>query len=108
LHNQTERACHWVMFRLEGRRSNRDAVGARVTLRAGGRRLVADRFGGGSYLAANDPRLHFGLGASERIDDIEVRWPSGQVDRYHDLEADAIYHLREGDAAMKRVSADRH
>ena len=108
LHNQTERAGHWVTFRLEGRRSNRDAVGARVTLRAGGRRLVADRFGGGSYLSANDPRLHFGLGASGRIDDVEVRWPSGQVDRYHDLEADAVYHLREGDSAVKRVLAGSH
>ena len=72
-------------------------------LQAGGRRLVADRFGGGSYLSANDPRLHFGLGASERIDDVEVRWPSGQVDRHHDLEADAIYHLREGDSTAKRI-----
>ena len=107
-HNQTERAGHWVMFRLEGRRSNRDAVGARVTLRAGGRRLVADRFGGGSYLSANDARLHFGLGASGRVDVVEVRWPSGQVDRHHDLEADAVYHLREGDPTAKRVSARRH
>ncbi len=108
LHNQTERAGHWVSFRLEGRRSNRDAVGARVILRAGGRRLVADRFGGGSYLSANDPRLHFGLGASVRIEDVEVRWPSGQVDRHDDLEADAVYHLREGDSGVQRVLAGRH
>jgi enediyne biosynthesis protein E4 len=108
LHNRTERAGHWVSFRLEGRRSNRDAVGTRVILRAGGRRLVADRFGGGSYLSANDPRLHFGLGASERIADVEVHWPSGQVDRHHDLEADAVYHLYEGNAVAKRILAGRH
>jgi enediyne biosynthesis protein E4 len=103
LHNRTERAGHWVTFRLEGRRSNRDAVGARVTLRAGDRRQAAYRFGGGSYLSASDARIHFGLGASERVDEVEVRWPSGQIDRHPDLAADAIYHLREGDAAAKRI-----
>ena len=53
-------------------------------------------YGGGSYLSAGDPRLHFGLGGSTRIDAIEVRWPSGAVDRYTDLAADPAYLLREG------------
>ena len=57
---------------------------------------MAQRIGGGSFLSASDPRLHFGLGGSTRIDAIEVRWPSGAVDRYTDLAADAAYLLREG------------
>src|SRR5262249_39547242 len=68
LHNRAEPVGHWILFRLEGRRSNRDGVGARVALRAGGRRQVAERYGGGSYQSASDPRLHFGLGGATRVD----------------------------------------
>jgi hypothetical protein len=107
LHNRTERAGHWVSFRLEGRRSNRDGVGARVIIDAGGRRQVAERSGGGSYQSASDPRLHLGLGRATKVDAVEVRWPSGRVDRFRDLEADAIYHLREGASAAERDPAVR-
>jgi thioredoxin-like negative regulator of GroEL len=88
---------HSVTFRLEGSPSNRDAVGARVTVRSGGRRQVSARVGGGSYQSACDPRLHFGLGASGRFEEVEVRWPSGRVDRFRDLPAGTGYRLREGD-----------
>ena len=57
---------------------------------------MAQRVGGGSFLSANDGRLHFGLGEATRVETIEVRWPSGHVDRYAGLEADAAYLLREG------------
>ncbi|MDR3639541.1 MAG: FG-GAP-like repeat-containing protein [Isosphaeraceae bacterium] len=100
IHNRTAGG-HSVMLRLEGTASNRDAVGARVTLNSGGRRQVAQRVGGGSYQSAGDPRLHFGLGALKRVDSIEVRWPSGRVDTYRDLEADRGYFLREGEAAPR-------
>jgi enediyne biosynthesis protein E4 len=90
-----------ITIRLEGTTSNRDAVGARVTVAAGGRRQVADRFGGGSYQSASDPRLHFGLGTAKRVDAVEVRWPSGRVDRYQGLPADAAYLIREGEAAPR-------
>ncbi|MGP0068326.1 MAG: FG-GAP-like repeat-containing protein [Isosphaeraceae bacterium] len=89
---------HAVAFLLEGTRSNRDGVGAVVTVTAGGRRRRAWRYGGGSYQSASDPRLHFGLG-SDRIEEVDVRWPSGQVDRFKDLESDRCYRLREGDKA---------
>ena len=88
---------HAVSFLLEGTRSNRDGVGAVVTVTAGGRRRRAWRYGGGSYQSASDPRLHFGLG-QDRIDGVEVRWPSGHVDRFAHLEADRCYRLKEGDA----------
>ncbi|HZW32679.1 MAG TPA: FG-GAP-like repeat-containing protein, partial [Isosphaeraceae bacterium] len=94
-HNQTAGG-HWVSFLLEGSRSNRDAVGAVVTVTAGGRRSRAWRYGGGSYQSASDPRLHFGLGTHRRVDALEVLWPSGRIDSYRDLAADTVYRVREG------------
>jgi tetratricopeptide (TPR) repeat protein len=91
-------AGHFVTLRLEGAspRSNRDAIGARVTVIAAGRRQFAQRSGGGSFLSAGDHRLHFGVGDATRIEVVEVRWPSGCVDRYADLAADTAHLLREG------------
>jgi enediyne biosynthesis protein E4 len=96
-HNQTKSVGHFVTFRLEGSKSNRDGVGAIVTVMAGGRRQVAQRCGGGSYQSASDPRLHFGLAKTDRADFVEVRWPSGRVDTYTKLVADTGYLLREGE-----------
>jgi thioredoxin-like negative regulator of GroEL len=95
VHNRTAGG-HFLTLRLEGMASNRDAVGARVAITAGGRRRVAWRFGGGSYQSASDPRLHFGLGDADRVEAIEVAWPSGRVDRFGPLAADTGYLLREG------------
>ena len=101
-HNQTKPAGrHSVTFRLEGKKSNRDGVGAWVTVEAGGRKQVARRFGGGSFQSAGDPRLHLGLGSSNRIESVEVHWPSGQVDRFRDLAVDRGYRLEEGSAGVK-------
>ena len=65
--------------------------------RRAGTDRTAQRCGGGSYQSAGDPRLHFGLGDAARIEAVEVRWPSGIVDRFGDLPADTGYLLREGD-----------
>jgi enediyne biosynthesis protein E4 len=97
LHNRSEQAGHFVRFRLVGDRSNRDGVGGRVTITAGGRRRMVERVGGGSYQSASDPRLHFGLANVAWVDSIEVRWPSGQVDRHGRLAADREYVCREGE-----------
>ena len=94
-HNRTVGG-HFITLRLEGTASNRDGVGARVTVDSGGRRQVAQRVGGGSYQSAADPRLHVGLGEAERVESVEVAWPSGRVDRYRDLPADVGYRLLEG------------
>jgi thioredoxin-like negative regulator of GroEL len=96
-HNRTEHAGHFLTVRLEGTTSNRDAIGARVMVTAGGCRQTAWRLGGGSYASAEDPRLHFGLGASRIIGEIEVHWPSGRVDRFRDLPADTGYRIREAE-----------
>jgi hypothetical protein len=107
LHNRTEGG-HWVTLRLEGRATNRDAVGARVVVESGGRRQVAWRIGGGSYLSASDPRLHFGLGTAGRVDAVEVTWPSGRVDRYRNLPVDTGYWLREGDSEPGALAGFPH
>jgi hypothetical protein len=102
LHNVTDKAGHFLNLSLEGTRSNRDAVGARVNLVAGGRRYVAERIGGSSYQSANDPRLHFGLGGADHVDSIEIRWPSGRVDRHAKLKADRFYRAREGSRQLEQ------
>ncbi len=96
LHNETSARDHFVTFELKGVKSNRDAVGARVKLSASGRVRVAERTGGGSYQSASGPRLQFGLGGASQVDWVEVRWPSGQVDRFEKLAVDAAYTIREG------------
>jgi tetratricopeptide (TPR) repeat protein len=109
-HNQTEHAGHFLTIRLEGTRSNRDAIGAKVTVTADGQQQTAWRVGGGSYASAEDPRLHFGVGASGKIEEVEVRWPSGRVDHYRDLPADADYLIREGEtkaSALKGFATPR-
>src|SRR5262249_10180721 len=98
-HNEgTSTAGHFLTLAIEGSASNRDGVGAKVTVTAGGRSQVAVRFGGGSYLSASDSRLHFGLGAVRHVERVDVRWPSGRHDAYEGLAADAGYRLREGDS----------
>jgi hypothetical protein len=94
--NNRSRAGRFLTLRLEGSPSNRDAIGAKVTVIAAGRRYVAQRTGGGSFQSASDPRLHFGLESADRVESIEIVWPSGRVGRYRDLPTDTGYLLREG------------
>jgi hypothetical protein len=69
-----------------------------------GRRQVAQRVGGGSYLSASDGRLHFGLREATSVDAVEVLWPSGRRDRWTNLAADTGYRLREGDPAARALA----
>jgi hypothetical protein len=98
LRNDEGNRGHWLGVRLVGTRSGRDAIGARVAVTAGGRTQVRARVGGASYLTASDPRLLFGLGVAERVDAIEVRWPSGNVDRFPGTTAGRYVTLTEGGA----------
>jgi hypothetical protein len=88
---------HWLELRLVGVRSNRDGIGASVRLTAGGLTQTLQANGGMSYQAAHDPRLHFGLGQAARVDAIEVKWPSGRIDRLADVAADCVLTVREGE-----------
>ncbi len=104
LHNRSASPHHWLRLHLQGTKSNRDAVGAKVTIRLGGRELVRHRKGGGSYCSAGDPRLHFGLGTATQADQVEVRWPSGLVQTFGPLAGDRGYRLVEGDAQPREES----
>jgi hypothetical protein len=88
----------WIAVKLEGTRSNRTALGATVVVSAGGRRQVRAVLSQSSYYSHDDLRLHFGLGASEKADSIEVRWPSGGGDVLNDVTARRVVTLREGEA----------
>lgn len=79
LRNDTVTRNAWVAITLRGTRSNRDAIGAKVTLEACGEKQFQEERNGGSYLSRNDPRLHFGLGSCSKIDRLTVKWPSGAV-----------------------------
>jgi hypothetical protein len=98
LHNESESSNHWISIRTVGTKSNRDGIGARVTLVAGGRRQIQEVTSGGSYLSQNDLRLHFGLGTATKIDRIEVHWPSGTLDKLENVPLDRFVTLEEGRA----------
>ena len=104
LHNDGIAGNHWVSFELAGTKSNRLAIGARITLTAGGIKQMDEVRSGGSYLSQNDLRVHFGLGKVQKIDGVEVRWPSGHVDKLLNLQADKFYSILEG---IGVVNADR-
>ena len=88
----------WIGFRLIGSSSNRDAIGARVEIEAAGRTQVGEVRSGGSYLSHNDIRIHFGLGAAERVDRIRIRWPDGKTESLNSIKAGQYVTLREGEA----------
>ena len=87
---------HWVAFKTVGVRSNRDGIGAKITVKAGKRTFVDEVRSGSSYISQNDLRVHFGLGSVTKMDAVEIRWPSGLVERFENLPVDAIHTLKEG------------
>jgi hypothetical protein len=93
---RTDPARHWLLVKLQGTKSNRSAIGARLRLEAGGATQWQEVRGGGSYLSQNDLRVHFGLGSAARADRLEVSWPSGRVEEWRDLEAGRVHRLVEG------------
>jgi hypothetical protein len=104
LHNETSTPHHWIRLELRGTKSNRDAIGAKVTVYAGGRELVRYRKGGGGYLSASDPRLLIGLGPAQRVDKVEIRWPgSSRVEQVGPLLADRGYLIVEGEVARNAL-----
>ena len=85
-----------LLVKLAGEKSNRDGLGARLRLTAGGRTLVRDVTSGASYQGQNDIRAHFGLGDRARADRIEIRWPSGLVEQLTGVPANQLITIREG------------
>ncbi len=103
LHNESKTPYHWVRLTLQGTKSNRDAVGARVTVHLASKQHVRHRKGGGSYCSTLDPRLLVGVSAAEKVDKVEVRWPSGLVQQFGPLAVDRSFLLVEGQEGAKEI-----
>jgi len=101
LRNDLGNQNHWLKMRLIGTTSNRDAVGARVRLTAGGHTQVRDVRTSSGYLSQSDPRLHFGLGSSAVVELIEISWPSGTVQRLEKIAADRLLTVTEPEPEEK-------
>jgi hypothetical protein len=99
-HNETATDNHWMMFKLIGVKSNRDGIGAIITVTAGTRSVRTPVRSGSSYLCASDLRAHIGLGNAVSAT-VEVRWPSGTVDRIPGVAADRIWKLKEGSGRLE-------
>ncbi len=98
---------HWVAFKTVGTRSNRDGIGARISVKNGQRAFVDEVRSGSSYISQNDMRVHFGLGAATRAESVRVRWPSGLVEHFDNLPADQIHTLKEGSGKMVGASSKK-
>lgn len=95
LRNDVSSGHQWLKVKLRGTKSNRSAIGARVTVRYGDKVQAQELLSQSSYLSVNDFRLHFGLGAANHAD-IEVRWPMGGTERFAGVSAGQLIHITEG------------
>jgi hypothetical protein len=93
--NDADKTNHWIGFRLEGTRSNRNAIGARLEIEALGRKQIAEVRSGSSYLSQDDLRVHFGLGKATRVDRGRIRWPNGNTQELSGFDADRYITIRE-------------
>ena len=96
LHNESAPVGHWLTLKLVGTKSNRDGIGALLTITAGGLTQTRLCHTDGSYLSASDVRVHVGLGKAKRVETVVVQWPSGHRDTWRDLSVDKQMNLREG------------
>jgi hypothetical protein len=102
LHNVSTETGHWIAIRLQGARtakstagSNRDGIGSRVEIWAGGQHQVAERVGSSGYLSQDDARLHFGIGAATRVEKLVVHWPSGRQQTLENEPVDRVLTVQE-------------
>lgn len=103
LRNDLPRQSNWIRLSVRGTRSNRAAIGSLVTIEAGGSRQSRPVMSQSSYVSHNDLRVHFGLGDSERVDAIRVRWPSGEEEEFPGAAAGATWLLAEGSGEIVTV-----
>jgi hypothetical protein len=95
LRNNKGNQNNWLILKLTGTTSNRDGIGARVKLTAGGKTQTAQKKSTTGYLSQNDPRMHFGLAKNEIVDRIEIIWPSGKVQTLENIKANKILEVIE-------------
>jgi hypothetical protein len=91
---------NWIKVKLEGVKSNRSAIGARVLARYGGKVQAQAVLSQSSFYSASDSRLHFGLGGSASVD-LDIYWPNGLHEKYKELPANQLVTLREGAGIVK-------
>jgi len=96
LKNEQTYPNHWIAFKTIGTQSNRDGIGARITLKAGKRVLVDEVRSGSSYYSQSDMRVHFGVGSLTKLDSVEIRWPSGLTEKFDGVAVDQINAIQEG------------
>jgi hypothetical protein len=101
---ESESRNHWISFELEGTKTNRLALNARLKATSGDLVQEGEILSGGSYLSQNDLRIHFGLGNHEKVDKLEIFWPSGKIETLTNLAADRFYNVREGEGVVPRTS----
>jgi hypothetical protein len=94
---------HWITVKLEGTKSNRSGIGARVSCVSGSLRQLDEVRSGGSYLSQNDLRVHFGLGDATIVDLLQVNWPSGAVDSWRKIPVGQFLTLREGGELKRHI-----
>jgi hypothetical protein len=97
--NDVRNGNHWIAFRTTGSKSNRDGIGAKITVKTEARTLVDEVRSGSSYISQSDLRVHFGLGSITKLEWVQVRWPSGLIERFEDQAVDSIHTLKEGSGA---------
>jgi hypothetical protein len=95
LRNDVSGNHYWIKVKLTGDKSNRSAIGARVTIRYGEKVQAREVLAQSSYLSVNDQRLHFGLGSVDTVG-IEIRWPNGQTETLSRVAANRLIHVKEG------------
>ncbi len=99
LRNNEDGKNNWISFLLIGDQGdNRDGIGARITLHAGGKKQYAQKMSSGGYLSTNDPRIHFGLGQETVVDTLEIVWPTGKKQVLKNLKANQILTIKESEA----------
>ncbi|PYV18885.1 MAG: RNA-binding protein [Acidobacteria bacterium] len=103
LKNTAANSNHWLAVKLLGTKSNRSAIGARVTLDAGGRKQIREVMSGGSYISQSDLRQHFGLGAYQKVERLEIRWPNGLTEQIKNLDCDQFMTVQEGKGVVQAV-----
>jgi hypothetical protein len=102
LRNDTSNGNHWIQVRLQGGKTNRDGVGARVTVVTGDLTLIDEVHAGRGYQSHYGTRLHFGLGKRDRVDRLEVRWLGGGTNVVENLSADQAVTIREGEGLVTK------
>jgi hypothetical protein len=109
LHCTSKLGNNWIKIRTIGVKSNRSGIGARLTCTTHSpgetkpHQQIDEVRSGGSYISQNDLRIHFGLGKAEKVDTLEIRWPSGQIDTLKDVKANQLIYVKEGTGILRTM-----